>query len=359
MDRALRLLALLSLVAAVVFFVVEKTHPPLDDPNSGDTFPYYFLREPLFAQTSLLLAVAVGVVTVTVAAWRGQRAWMSILLVTLLVVANSVIVFIFSLSGAAFFAFFTALPFLSVDLLRLAVVPALLPLLALAYTWWPPRAPASEPILASPVSPVATTSTRSITTERTLRLLATLALLVDLSIIPFVAYVTANEPSLEPGAAGQRLLGLWLPMLGQTSYLLAFGVGVAALTDAVWRRQRAWVWGLLVTLLVVAYGYILFNYLYYSVAFGLFTVGHLDTLLKGLPAWLLQQYPFNVSLLDPPFTAAPEDGNLLKVVIIPALLALVVLVYTVRPQRRSSSSASSGETTLSQPPTTRQVEPLS
>jgi hypothetical protein len=295
MDRALRLLALLSLVAAVVLYVVEKTRPPDLDPNVRDQFPFYFLREPLFGQTSLLLAVAVGVVTLTVAAWRGQRAWVSIVLVALLVAANGAIVFFFSLPGAAFFPFFTAVPFLafaslqqSGAMLRLAVVPALLPLLALAYTWWPPRAPASEPIPAASASP---TFTRSSATDRTLRLLAAFALLVVLSIIPFVAYVAAHEPSIETGAAGQRLLGLWGPMLGQTSYLLAFGVGVAALTDAVWRRQRAWAWGLLVTLLVVAYGAILFNYFYYSVAFGLFTVGHLDTLLKGLPDWLLQQYP--------------------------------------------------------------------
>ena len=117
MNRALRLLALLSLVAAVVFFVVEKTRPPLDDPNLRDQLPYYFLREPLFGQTSLLLAVAVGVVTVMVAVWRGQRAWVSIVLVALLVAANGAIVFIFSLSAAALFAFFTAVPFLSFAML--------------------------------------------------------------------------------------------------------------------------------------------------------------------------------------------------------------------------------------------------
>ncbi len=338
MNRALRLAAILSLIAAVVFVAVVKASP---SPLEVGSQTFYQLPYSLFALTSLLLAVAVGVATATVAAWRGQRAWLILLVAALLIVAYGLIVFFFYLPSAAFLAFVTALPFLSVNMLRQAVVPALLPLLALAYTWWPRRAPASEPI------PASSTSTRSTATDRTLRLLAALALLVALSVIPFMAYVAAGEPGIETGAAGQRLLGLWGPMFGQTIHLLAFGVGVAALTDAMWRRQRAWAWGLLVTLLVVAYGVILFNYF--------FVFGQVNTLLKRLPDWLLQQYP-SANLLGGGFTTT--SGNLLGDVIIPALLALVVLVYTLRPHWMGSSSASGSERAPSQPPTTGQVEPV-
>src|SRR5689334_684810 len=135
MNRALRLLAILSLIAAAVFAVVDRaTLNPLD----RTSLTYYQLTQPLLAQTSLLLAVAVGVMTLTLAAWRGQRAWVIGVLVTLVVVVYGFTVLFYYLPINAEFdllrALATVLPFLSFYTWELAFVPAVLPILALIYT---------------------------------------------------------------------------------------------------------------------------------------------------------------------------------------------------------------------------------
>src|SRR5262245_34377160 len=109
MDRALRLLAILSLIAALVFVVVVKVSP---SPGEVGSQIFYQLPYSLSAQTSLLLAVGVGAATMAVAAWRGQYAWADLLLAALLIVAYGVIVFYFFLSPNALVAVQTALPFL-------------------------------------------------------------------------------------------------------------------------------------------------------------------------------------------------------------------------------------------------------
>jgi hypothetical protein len=69
-DRVLRLLAVLSLVAAIAFSIVTERGPrPTPDPSFGQ---YNGLWWPLMAQTSYNLAFAVGVVALTAAVWRRQ-----------------------------------------------------------------------------------------------------------------------------------------------------------------------------------------------------------------------------------------------------------------------------------------------
>jgi len=268
------------------------------------------------------------------------------MLAVLFVDAYAFIVVYFYLPATVVLEGIRILPYLAIDIdiFRQAVIPVLLPLLTLAYTWWTRRAPACAVIQATPAS---ATLPRSVTTDRTLRLLAAVSLLVALSLVPFAAYVASNL-SVESRAWGQVTLGLWGRLLGQTSYLLAFGVGVAALTDAVWRRHRAWAGGLLVTLLVVGYGLILFNYIFvFGRTFGPILV---DPLLVRLPDLLLQRFAY-VNLLGDSF--------------IPALLPLVVLAYSLRPFRADSAPTmaasggprSSGEMASVQPPTAGQVEP--
>lgn len=289
MDRTLRPLAVLSLAAAVVFAVVVNHGPSRDDPAS---LTFYQLPEPLLEQTSFLLAFAVGVVALVAALWRGQRAWVAGFLLALLVVAYGYILFFTYASATVFLAFFRMLPFLSdVGILRNALIPALLPLLALVYVWWPRRAPS-------------TASSRNIPVDRVLRVLAVVSLLVALSLIPAVAYVTSVENAGQVDLGFWRSLSFWTTLLGQTSLLLAFAVGVVAVTVAQWRGQRAWTTVLLLALLVVAYALIVAIY---------------------------ATIKFQLSVALPPNSVAGID--LLGQGAIPALLPLLALAYTLWPHR--------------------------
>src|SRR5262249_5788533 len=143
-------------------------------------------------------------------------------------------------------------------LLQYVVIPALVALLVLIYTWWPRGAAsstlrsgwASGSALASAVPPP-----HGRATDRTLRVLAVVGLLLALSLIPLVAAIVdlITTQGVAGEASNQLLLGLWGPLLGQTSYLLAFGVGVAALTAARATGHRTWARVLLVAVLAVAY----------------------------------------------------------------------------------------------------------
>lgn len=340
MNRALRLLAVVSLIAAVVFAVVVKATPGPADPAS---ITYYQITLPLFAQTSLLLAIAVGVATVTIAAWRGQRAWVIGVLVALLVVVYGFTVLFYYLPVSAQFNFinslFAALPFLSsIYVLELAIVPALLPILALVYTSLP-RGASTSTVVQTPAA-----TAPSATANRALLLLAALALLVALSVIPLAAYATSNPN----GAASHLLIGLGAQLLRKTSFLLAFGVGIAALTEAVWRRQRAGAWSLLLALLVGAYGLILFTYIFWF--------HNVAAVLNRLPGWLLQQYVSANVLGNPPI---PYSANLLGDSFIPALLALMVLAYSLRRPQAGANTVPESERAPSQPQIDGLVEPIS
>src|SRR5689334_9602476 len=231
MDRALRLLAILSLIAAVVFVVVDDVtlSPPTLNSDVRPLVTYYQITQPLLAQTSLLLAVAAGVATVTLAAWRGQRAWVIGVLVALVVVVYGISVFFYYLPPNAEFdvvlALATALPFRSIYDIQIAIVPAVLPILALVYTLRP------RGVSASTVAQVPADTAPSAATNRTLRLLAVIALLVALSVTLLAVYAIRNPDAASNGPVGQFLIDLAGRLWRKTSLILAFGVGVAALTD--------------------------------------------------------------------------------------------------------------------------------
>lgn len=345
MDRALRLLAILSLIAAVVFVVVDDVtlKPPTLNSDVRPLVTYYQITQPLLAQTSLLLAVAAGVATVTLATWRGQRAWVIGVLVALVVVVYGISVFFYYLPPNAEFdivlALATALPFRSIYDIQIAIVPVVLPILALVYTLRP------RGVSASTVAQAPADTAPSAATNRTLRLLAVIALLVALSVTLLAMYAIRNPDAASNGPVGQFLIDLAGRLWRKTSLILAFGVGVAALTDALRRRQRAWVWGLLLALLVNAYGLILFTYIVYF--------HNIAAVVNVLPGWLVRQYIFGNNLGDSPI---PFGANVLGDVIIPALLALVVLAYSLR--RPRTDFVSEGEETPSEPPSVERIAPI-
>ena len=147
--------------------------------------------------------------------------------------------------------------------------------------------------------------------NRTLRALALVAFLglIGFFLLSRLPFQNSTIVSGTPDA-----LGLLLPMLpallvnlvGQTTFALCLVVGVIALVACFQRRQRQWIVGFVVLLLVTANG----SYL----------ILELTPTLSGGQTWA--------------YTYAP-----IMALFPTALLPLAVLIYTVSPHQRAVQSA--------------------
>lgn len=136
MDRVLRLLAVLSLVANIAFSIVIERGPR---PNPDPSFKVYNgLWWPLMAQTSYMFAFAVGVVALTAAVWRRHIVWAVLLSVVLVAFTYGLIVaFYFNVPSRLLPSLLNL--YNGSAILADAIAPAILPLLALTYSFWPRR----------------------------------------------------------------------------------------------------------------------------------------------------------------------------------------------------------------------------
>jgi hypothetical protein len=132
-----------------------------------------------------------------------------------------------------------------------------------------------------------------------------LRVLVVLDLIAAGAFAVAivRGPRLDPDPSLRVYYNLWLPLLIETSYMLAFIAGVLALTGAVWRRQVSWAFLLALALAASTYGVIIAFYF--------------DVPYRLLPS-LLNLFAGNALLTD---------------AIVPAILSLLALVYSFWPRR--------------------------
>jgi hypothetical protein len=133
-----------------------------------------------------------------------------------------------------------------------------------------------------------------------------LRVLVVLSLVAAGALSVAivRGPRLDPDPSLRAYYNLWLPLLTETSYMLAFTAGVVALTGAVWRRQMSWAILLALALVASTYGIIIAFYF--------------DLPYRLLPS-LLNLFAGNALLTD---------------AIVPAILSLLTLAYSFWPRRR-------------------------
>lgn len=313
MDRILRLFAVLGLFLAVVYTAVIRFGPRPLGIIDGRSLAYFALARPALGQTALFLVFGVGIAALTVAWLRGQYAWASILLLAVLLVTYGFLVANALFSQFAFW-YINLPPFLTFFNLTFYsepfAFPVVLALIALAYSFWPRRS--AEPDTA-----------RSAPSSRLGRARVVLAPVAGLSVL--LALVLGIMFQFADSTTAQDFALQWQGAFGLTSYMLAFGVGVAGLTVAAWRGQRGWASTFLVGLVLVAYGGVVSTY--FLIAFPALDVLRPVAFLARHAHWMLLAAGAVLPGYD----------------VIPAFLSVLALAYVLWP--RQPRPVESGEGT--------------